>query len=92
MDCKWLYCLAVPWSQDVHDSHTLWWSCLLLLLAQWFDEHIINEIISARQHNEKPDTDTSEGGVDINALVDDIFWWGIITASPKEKNLYRRTY
>lgn len=22
---------------------------------------------------EKPDTDTSEGGVDINALVDDIF-------------------
>lgn len=37
------------------------------------DNHIINEIISARQHNEKPDTDTSEGGVDINALVDDIF-------------------
>ena len=37
------------------------------------DDHIINEIISARQHNEKSDTDTSEGGVDINALVEDIF-------------------
>lgn len=37
------------------------------------DDHIVNEIISARQHNEKPDTDASEGGVDINALVDDIF-------------------
>ena len=37
------------------------------------DDHIINEIISAIQHNEKPDTDTSECGVDINALVDDIF-------------------
>lgn len=41
--------------------------------AKMKDDHIINEIISARQHNEKPDTDTSEGGVDINALVDDIF-------------------
>ena len=37
------------------------------------DDYIINEIISARHHNEKPDTDTSEGGVDINAFVDDIF-------------------
>ncbi|GAA6264950.1 hypothetical protein F110043I8_19350 [Ruminococcus sp. f11] len=37
------------------------------------DDHIINEIISAIQHNEKPDTDISEDGVDINALVDDIF-------------------
>lgn len=55
------------------------------------DDHIINEIISARQYNEKLDTDTSEGGVDINALVDDIFWWGIIIASPKEKNLMRMT-
>ena len=41
--------------------------------AKMKDDYIINEIISARQHNEKPDTDTSEGGVDINALVDDIF-------------------
>ena len=41
--------------------------------AKMKDDHIINEIISARQHNEKSDTDTSEGGVDINALVEDIF-------------------